>query len=481
MKRIAIVGGGISGLSAAFEVEKQKRRDAQVEYVVFEAGTRCGGVIHTERVDDCIVEAGPDSFLTEKPWAADLCRELGLGEQVIGSNDAGRTTYILVKGRLAPLPDGMMFMVPTKLASAFSSPLFSWKTKLRMVREWFYRTPHESSEVSVAEFVERHYGREMVERVADPLLAGVYGGSADELSVSAVLPRFVDMEAKSGSLGRAMVVSRRRLRAELGSAGQPRAAVPTLFTSLKDGMQQMIEALLARMPASNCRLAMRVEAVTPESCKWLVVSEGRRTEEFDAVIVALPAYLAAKILADAGELAADLAAIRYSSSVTVALGYDEAVRAALPAGFGFLVPRNENKRMLAVTFVHNKFSHRVPENMALIRCFLGGTRDEDIAKDSENDIEALVRRELEQILGIKAQPRFIRVYKWEHAMAQYGIGHIGRIERIRKLVSEMPGLALAGNAYGGIGVPDCVRSGSEAAAKIFNDLQIDQPAMQRAR
>jgi len=175
------------------------------------------------------------------------------------------------------------------------------------------------------------------------------------------------MEAKSGSLGRAMVVSRRRLRAELGSAGQPRAAVPTLFTSLKDGMQQMIEALLARMPASNCRLAMRVEAVTPESCKWLVVSEGRRTEEFDAVIVALPAYLAAKILADAGELAADLAAIRYSSSVTVALGYDEAVRAALPAGFGFLVPRNENKRMLAVTFVHNKFSHRVPENMALIR------------------------------------------------------------------------------------------------------------------
>jgi len=351
-----------------------------------------------------------------------------------------------------------------------------------MVHEWFYRAPHDPAEVSVAEFVERHYGREMVERVADPLLAGVYGGGADELSVSAVLPRFVDMEAKNGSLGRAMVASRRKLKAERGSAGQPRAAVPTLFTSLKEGMQQMIDALLARIPANNCRLGTRVEAVNPESGKWLVVSEGR-TEEFDSVIIALPAYLAAKILTGAElagvELAADLAEIRYSSSVTVALGYDETVRASLPAGFGFLVPRSENKRVLAATFVHNKFPHRAPKNAALIRCFLGGSRDQDILNKSEAEIEALVRRELEHVLGIKAQPRFVRIYKWDHAMAQYGMGHSARIARIRERVSQMPGLALAGNAYDGIGVPDCVRSGSEAAAKIFKDLQIAQPAIQR--
>ncbi len=458
MKRIAIIGGGISGLSAAFELEKQKSRGAQIDYVLFEASSRFGSVIRTEQIGDCIVEAGPDSFLTEKPWAADLCRELGLADQLIGSNDTARTTYILVKGRLLPLPDGMMFMVPTKLMSAFLSP------------------------VSVAEFVERHYGREMVERVADPLLAGVYGGGADELSVSAVLPRFVDMEAKNGSLGRAMVASRRKLKAERGSAGQPRAAVPTLFTSLKEGMQQMIDALLARIPANNCRLGTRVEAVNPESGKWLVVSEGR-TEEFDSVIIALPAYLAAKILTGAElagvELAADLAEIRYSSSVTVALGYDETVRASLPAGFGFLVPRSENKRVLAATFVHNKFPHRAPKNAALIRCFLGGSRDQDILNKSEAEIEALVRRELEHVLGIKAQPRFVRIYKWDHAMAQYGMGHSARIARIRERVSQMPGLALAGNAYDGIGVPDCVRSGSEAAAKIFKDLQIAQPAIQR--
>jgi protoporphyrinogen/coproporphyrinogen III oxidase len=479
MKRIAIVGGGISGLSAAFELEKQKSRGAQLEYVLFEASSRFGGVIRTDRVGDCIVEAGPDSFLTEKPWAADLCRELGLGDQLIGSNDAARTTYILVKGRLVPLPDGMMFMVPTKLASTFFSPLFSWQTKLRMLYEWFYQPPRESSEVSVAEFVERHYGREMVERVADPLLAGIYGGSADGLSVSAVLPRFVEMEAKNGSLGRAMVASRGKFKAERASAGQPRAPVPTLFTSLRDGMQQMVDALLARIPASNCRLGMRVEAARAESGKWLILSPGR-TEEFDGVIVALPAHHAARILAAAGEPAPDLAAIRYTSSVTVALGYDQTVRSVLPAGFGFLVPRSDGKRMLAATFVHNKFPHRAAHTTALIRCFLGGARDEGILKNSEAEIEALARRELEQIVGIKAQPCFAHIYKWDHAMAQYGMGHCERITRIRQRISEMPGLALAGNAYGGIGVPDCVRSGSEAAAKIFKDLQLAQPAIRRA-
>ncbi len=194
MKRVAIVGGGISGLSAAFALEKEQQRGAPLESVLFESSSCFGGVIHTESVDGCVIEAGPDSFLTEKPWAAELCRELGLGDQLIGSNDAERKTYILLKGRLVPLPDGLQFMVPTRLASAFFSPLFSWGTKARIIREWFYRPGGARSESTVAEFVERHYGREMVERVADPLLAGVYGGSADELSVKSVLPKFWEME-----------------------------------------------------------------------------------------------------------------------------------------------------------------------------------------------------------------------------------------------------------------------------------------------
>jgi oxygen-dependent protoporphyrinogen oxidase len=461
MKRVAIIGGGISGLSAAFSLEQERRQGAQLEYTIFESNSRFGGVIHTERVDDCLLEAGPDSFLTEKPWAANLCRELGLGDQLIGSNDAERRTYILVKGRLIPIPDGLIFMIPTRLASTFLSSLFSWPTKLRILREWFYRPGRDDSDVTVADFVQRHYGREMVERVADPLLSGVYGGSADELSVQSVLQRFVQMEAVHGSLGKAMVAMRK-----VHGARKP----APLFTSLKNGMQQMVDGLLARIPLAARRLNSPVETVKPESGKWLVVS-GQRTEEFDSVIISTPAYVASGMLRNT-ELGAELAAIAYSSSVTVVLAYDQKVRAALPPGFGFLVARTENRRVLAATFVHNKFPHRAPDDRALIRCFLGGTRDDAILQSSEDEIQSLVRRELEQILGIQANPLFVRIHKWNGSMAQYNVGHDARIARVRDLVAQLPGLALAGNAYSGIGVPDCVRSGSEAAEKILTDLAI---------
>src|SRR6476646_6375681 len=292
MKRIAIIGGGVSGLSAAYALERQKEKGADLNYVLFEASARIGGVICTEVGDGFVIEAGPDSFLTEKPWAADLCRELGLSDQLIASNDAERRTYILLNGRLVPIPDGLMFMVPTNFPAAFFSSLFSWPTKLRFLREWFYRPAPDLPESTAAEFVERHYGREMVERVADPLLSGVYGGRADELSASSVLPRFTEIEAKQGSLGRAMMASRKlkNLDAEQSSAGRPRA-VPTksLFTSLKNGMQAIIEALAAQIPESDRRIGTKVETVNPEFGKWLVASSGR-TEEFDGVIIATPAY-----------------------------------------------------------------------------------------------------------------------------------------------------------------------------------------------
>lgn len=461
MKRIAILGGGISGLSAAFALEQERNQGAQLEYVIFEASDRLGGVIRTERIDDCVLEAGPDSFLTEKPWAADLCRELGLGDQLIGSNDAKRKTYMLIKGRLLPIPDGLMFMVPTRLAPTFFSPLFSWPTKLRIIREWFYRPRLDATDTTVADFVQRHYGREMVERVADPLLSGVYGGSANELSVQSVLPRFVQMEASHGSLGKAMVATRKR--------HGTRAPAP-LFTSLKNGMQQMVDALVARIPVSARRLNTPVESVKPESGKWLVVAD-QRTEEFDAVIISTPAYVASGMLKTT-ELGRELAAIQYSSSVTVVLAYDQKVRAALPPGFGLLVPRTENRRILAATFVHNKFPHRAAEDRALIRCFLGGTRDDAILQVPDGEIQSLVRRELGQILGIQADPLFARIHRWNGSMAQYNVGHSARMARVREILAQTPGLALAGNAYSGIGVPDCVRSGSEAAAKILSDLAI---------
>ena len=210
-RRIAIIGGGISGLSAAFALEEKRRAGVPVEYVLFESSPRLGGVMVTDRVEGCLVEAGPDSFITEKPWAADLCRKIGLGDQLIGSNDSERKTYILTKGKLVVMPDGLMFMVPTKILPTVFSPLFSLRTKMRMAAEWFHPPHKASADETVAAMVERHYGPEMVDRLADPLLSGVYGGEASQLSVRAVLARFAEMEAKHGSLGRAMLAARKKM------------------------------------------------------------------------------------------------------------------------------------------------------------------------------------------------------------------------------------------------------------------------------
>ena len=474
MTRIAIIGGGISGLSAAFTLEEKRQAGTPIEYVLFEAAPRLGGVLVTDCVDGCLVEAGPDSFISEKPWAADLCRKIGLGDQLIGSNDADRKTYIVVRkngrDRLVVMPDGLMFMVPTKILPTVMSPLFSLGTKMRMAAEWFHPPHKAAGDETVAQMVERHYGSEMVDLLADPLLSGVYGGEASQLSVRAVLPRFAAMEAEHGSLGRAMLTSRKKMAA--AARGPARA----LFTSLKEGMQQMVDALVARLDPGALRTSSMVQSivrsVSPQGEGW-TVSGGYESDQFDAVIIAAPAHAAAAVLeAVDASLSRELAEINYSSSITVTLGYDEAVRVSLPPGFGFLVPRSAGHRMLAATFVHNKFPHRAPANRALVRCFLGGARDEEILASSEEQILEILRSELRQIIGLDAQPLFARVYKWKAAMAQYSVGHLDRLVRIQTLCENLPGLALAGNGFSGIGVPDCVRSGAEAATKVLSQMGV---------
>jgi len=370
-----------------------------------------------------------------------------------------------VRGKLIAMPDGLMFMVPTKILPTVLSPLFSVKTKLRMAREWFHPPHKANGDETVAAMVERHYGPEMVDRLADPLLSGVYGGEASQLSVRAVLARFADMEAKHGSLGRAMLSARR-------NAPKPDGSPRPLFTSLKDGMQQMVDALVARLDADVLNTGTPVQAISFEGGGW-IVSAGLQSDQFDAVILALPTQAAASLLQRCShELAAELAGVNYSSSVTVALGYDQDVRRSLPPGFGFLVPRSEGKRMLAATFVHNKFPHRAPPDRAILRCFLGGARDEQVLSLSEDAILHIVREELKHIIHLTAEPLFARIFKWKGSMAQYGVGHLDRLQRIEALRQRVPCLALAGNGYSGIGVPDCVRSGSEAAEETLRALGI---------
>jgi oxygen-dependent protoporphyrinogen oxidase len=292
----------------------------------------------------------------------------------------------------------------------------------------------------------------------------VYGGEASQLSVRAVLPRFADMEAKYGSLGRAMLASRKKMAQAAKGPARP------LFTSLKEGMQQLVDAVLVRLSPTSLRPNRDVQSIQPQDGGWMVANQ-HGADYYDAVVIATPTRAAAKIVKAASpQLASELDAIQYSSSVTVTLGYDHSVRSSLPPGFGFLVPKSEGRRMLAATFVHNKFPHRAPDDRALVRCFLGGARDEQILSSSEDEILQVVRGELREIIGLAAEPRFARVYKWRGAMAQYGVGHLDRLDRIAKLTQQLPGLALAGNGYRGIGVPDCVRSGTDAASSLAAQL-----------
>ena len=459
MRRIAIIGGGISGLAAAYTLQELRHSGKDIEYVLYEASSRLGGVLRTERVDGCVVEAGPDSFITEKSWAVDFCRGIGLGGELIGSNDDRRKTYILNHGRLVEMPDGLMFMVPTKILPTGFSELFSWKTKVRMLRELAQSPRAADQDESVASFVERHYGSEVVDRLADPLLSGIYGGDAANLSVRAVLPRFVEMERTHGSLGRAMLARRKK-----SSKASVQAA--PIFTSLKGGMQQLVEALVSRLSSGSLLTGVNVQAIQSEAGGWLV-SAGMQSDHFDAVIVAVPAGAAANVVRFVSPgLSSQLGAIQYTSSITIALGYDREVRESLPPGFGFLVPRSERRQLLAATFVHKKFPCRAPDDRALLRCFFAGAIAEDLWASSDDQIADVARGELQQILGLRAAPLFVRVYRWKSAMAQYSVGHLERIERIGKMLQQTQGLALAGNAFRGIGIPDCIRSGQEAARQV---------------
>ncbi|MGA9063083.1 MAG: protoporphyrinogen oxidase [Terracidiphilus sp.] len=487
--RIAIIGGGITGLAAAYELEKARASGAFVEYTLYEARPRLGGSLASEIVDSAVLELGPDSFLSEKPAAAELCRELGLGGELLPSNDAARNTYIVVRNRLVALPDGLMFLVPTKLVPTALTRLFSFPTKVRMAVELLHPPRPGGHDESVAALIERHFGREAVDRLADPLLSGIYGGDAAELSAQTVLPRLVEMETKYGSLTRGMLAAHRQMQAR-AKASMPKngAAAPRpIFTALRGGMQHLVDALTARLDPAGLRTATPVNMIRRTAGGWSVeagvpksfaadLSVGRKTggsqEEFDALIMATPAWAAGALLArvDAA-LGSELSAIPYSSSITVNLIYDEARIGRLPEGFGFLVPAIGGRSMLACTFAHRKFLGRTPPGKAVFRAFLGGMKHEALLAETDDALITTVRREMSEILGARTigpavEPEHARVSRWRRAMAQYTVGHRERMEQIAVRVAALPGLRLAGNAYDGIGIPDCIRLGRQAAREL---------------
>jgi len=491
--RVAIIGGGIAGLAAAYELEKARAAGTDAEYTLFEARERLGGSLASEVVHGAVLECGPDSFLTEKPAAAELCRELGLAEQLTPSNDAERKTYIVVRNRLVPLPDGLMFLIPTKLIPTAMTRLFSLSTKIRMGLELLHPPRPSEKDESVAALVERHFGKEAVTRLADPLLSGIYGGDATQLSARTVLPRLVEMESMYGSLTRGMLAAHRQMRAKMAAQKESGAASPGqerpggrvagkrtprgTFTTLRGGMQQLVDALEARLEPAWLRRSTPVTALENTNAGWRVTAAGR-SETYDAVIMASPAWAAGALLQGVDpELGEELAGIPYSSSITVNLIYDETEVGDLPEGFGFLVPAIEGRIMLACTFVHRKFLGRTPTGKVVLRAFLGGMKNEALMAESDAALVAAVRRELTQILGASiisrdAQPEHTQVSRWKRAMAQYAVGHQDKMQKIRARAAELPGLKLAGNAYDGIGIPDCIRLGRQAAKELAAEKQL---------
>lgn len=456
-KRVAIVGAGISGLSAAYALKK-----AGWEPRVFDTRSRAGGVLETTHAGDCLVEGGPDSYLAQKPWATALIQELGMAGDLIGSNDGRRKTFIVRNGRLVPMPDGLLMMIPTRLFPMIGTPLLSWRAKLRMGRELFRPAPRRArdTDVSVARFLRDHYDQEVVDYLAEPLLAGVYGGDPERLSAASVLGRFVDLEREYGSLTRGVLASRRK-----HAGRRPGNSAPgSIFRTLRNGLGSLVGRLVQSIGPENLHLGESVERLERTNEGFRLHLAG---SIFDAsrVILAIPAYGASNLLKPFEPAAsALLGQIPYNSSATVVLVCDLAQLPEPPAGFGFLVPRRGRQTMVAATYVQNKFDYRAPEGSAIIRCFVGNAAEQDSGLRDDATLTAAVLADLQRLTGFQMKPKAVRIFRWPRAMAQYEVGHAAKVAEIRERMHGVEGLFLAGNAYEGIGIPDCVRSGQEAAA-----------------
>ena len=457
--KLVVVGGGIAGLAAAQRAtELARERGRTLELRVLEARDRLGGTIDTERVDGFTIESGPDSFLSEKPWALALCRRLGVEDQLLRTDDRHRKVYVWRAGRLHPLPDGFQLLAPTRFRPFLATSLFSWAGKLRMAMDLVLPRGGSGDDESLGAFVRRRLGTEALERVAQPLVAGIYTADPDELSLAATMPRFLELERRERSLILGLWRAARKTP-QPGTSG----ARWSLFVTFKDGMKQMVDALAARLPDSAVQLRTRVTGIERAGERWRVGIGGGGFDA-DAVIVATESHGASRLLRYVDpQIAMLLGDIPYASSATVSLGYRrEDVPHALDA-FGFVVPRTEGRALLAATFSSVKYPGRAPAGHVLIRGFLGGALDAALVDRRDDELIDRARDDLRAALGITAAPRLTRLFRHPASMPQYRVGHLARVETIDTRVGSMPGLFLAGGAYRGVGIADCVRSGEAAA------------------
>ena len=451
MRRIAVVGGGIAGVTAAYELAKLARAGVEIEATLFEASPRLGGIVETHREGGFVIECGPDGWVSEKPWARELAVELGLGDELLPSNDAARKTHILLEGRLQAMPDGMRMMVPRDLASLKGSTVLSEEAKrsyaLELERAEELRRSAPASDESVASFVRRHFGEEVLRTLGAPLLSGVFGGNVETLSVRAVMGPFVAMQREHGSL----------IAALQSRSGTPGAS---LFTTLRSGLGTLVDRMVATVPAEWVRRNTAVSSIERWETGWRVGLKGNGTREFDAVMLAAPVDEARRMMMPLDSEAAALMQMESSSAVVVAFAFAGDFK--LPEGFGFLAPEGSGSRLLACTFVDQKFAERVPEGGRLLRAFFGGTAAERMTRCGNDEVAAIARMELARVLGPLPDAQLTVVRRWPRSLPQYGVGHLERMAALQERVAALKGLHLLGNGYRGVGLPDLVRDARAA-------------------
>lgn len=464
-----VVGAGISGLATAWYLQREAaRRERDLDITVLEADHRVGGVINTENIDGFTCELGPDSFISEKPWALALCRELGLEQRLQGTGQR-RRSFIARDHRLHPIPDGFQMLAPTRLAPFLTTPLFSPLGKLRMGMDLLLprggQSSDDGSDETLAEFVRRRLGNEALERAAQPLVGGIYTSDPEKLSLQATMPRFIEMERKHRSLILGMYKARRAMPP--ANTTGPRY---DLFLSLADGMGELPAALVKALPHGCVRTGQRVESLQHDDEGYLLGGPGLQLRA-DALCLALPSHASGQLTAGiAAELTTELNAIDYASTATINLAFARHDVTHPLDGFGFVVPAVEGRTLLACTFSHEKFPGRAPSDQVLLRAFAGGAMQPGAALLDDEQLLAAVTHDLSELLGLKGPPLHVRISRHPRAMAQYGRGHLQRVDRLEKHVETLPGLALAGNGYRGIGIPDCVHSAELAAERMAAHL-----------
>jgi len=470
-RRVVVVGGGIAGLAAAHRiVELKNKRRLDIDVALLEASPRLGGTIATKRVGDFLLEAGPDSFITEKPWALSLCERIGLASHLVSTQAAYQKIYVVHNGKLEALPEGFFLLTPTRFWPFIKSPIFSWAGKLRIAAELLLPRGNTSADESLESFVRRRLGSEALERVAQPLVGGIYAADPDKLSLGATMPRFLEMERNQRSVIYAMWSAERK-RARQREAGS--GARWSLFVTLAGGMQEFVDAIARRLPEGCVRLHSGVKNLRfdDQQKAWRVALAGNETLDASAVILAAPAFRTAAMVGSvAPSAAAELQQIPYASTATVSLAYKREDFPHTPDSFGFVVPAIENRKIMACTFSSLKYPGRAPDGHVLLRAFVGGSLQQELFNDDDATIERNVRKELANLLGVKAEPNFSRIWRHPNSMPQYHVGHQGGIKRIESALSRFPTLALAGSAYHGVGISDCVRTGEEAAEAVIKAL-----------